>query len=145
MRGNNRALFLLIISLLEVATGACLIIWPAGLLAILLGLERSSVDTLLVGRVAGAAVLAIGIASFISRRDVHDTNPLGLLTGILTYNVVVSILLAYAGAVLDMTGFVLWPAVATHAVLAVWCVAIVREASPVAVANTNDPPKDLAR
>jgi hypothetical protein len=44
-----------------------------------------------------------------------------LLTGLLVYNVAASMLLAFAGAVLKMMGVLLWPAVAAHAILAVWC------------------------
>jgi hypothetical protein len=44
-----------------------------------------------------------------------------LLTGILVYNTAATVLLAYAGAVLKMAGGLLWPAVAVHTILAVWC------------------------
>ncbi len=36
-------------------------------------------------------------------------------------------LFAYAGLVLSMVGIALWPAVALHAALAVWCVVYIRE------------------
>ena len=44
-----------------------------------------------------------------------------LLTGIFTYNAIVSMLVVYAGAVLNMSGILLWPTVAFHAILAIWC------------------------
>jgi hypothetical protein len=49
-----------------------------------------------------------------------------LLTGILIYNVAAAILLAYAGVALKMIGVLLWPAVAIHAILAIWCFGCLR-------------------
>jgi hypothetical protein len=40
--------------------------------------------------------------------------------------VAVSLLLAFAGAVQEMRGVLLWPAVALHAILAAWCVSCLR-------------------
>jgi hypothetical protein len=56
-----------------------------------------------------------------ARTDTRTPAQLGLLTGILVYNAAATLLLAYAGAVLKMVGDLLWPAVAIHAILAVWC------------------------
>jgi hypothetical protein len=61
-----------------------------------------------------------------ARNDTRTPAQLGLLTGILIYNVAASMLLAFAGAVLEMTGVLLWPAVAVHAILAVWCFGCLR-------------------
>ena len=66
------------------------------------------------------ALLAIGVASWMARKDELNPSLSGLLVGILIYNTAVAILLVYAGAVLKMTGVMLWPTVAFHAVLAVW-------------------------
>jgi hypothetical protein len=40
---------------------------------------------------------------------------------VLIYDVVVAALLAHAGLGLGMSGIVLWPAVAAHGALGVWC------------------------
>jgi hypothetical protein len=114
-------LFLSITAVVEAATGLCLLILPAVLFAVLLALDRAAVDTIFIGRLAGAALLAIGIASWMARTDTRTRAQLGLLTGILIYNVTASALLAYAGAVLKMVGALLWRAVAIHAILALWC------------------------
>jgi hypothetical protein len=117
MQAGSRKLFLLITALVETATVLRLLFLPAILFAVLLGLGHAEIATIFVGRLAGAALLAI--ASFIARAD--TSAQLGLLNGILVYNMAASILLAYAGLVLNMTGVLLWPAVAIHAILAVWC------------------------
>ena len=126
MHATNRKLLLLITALVEAATGLCLLILPAMLFAVLLGLERATVDTIFIGRIAGAALLAIGIASWMARSDTPTPPQLGLLTGIFVYNTTTSMLLAFAGAVLKMVGILLWPAVALHAILAVWCFSCLR-------------------
>ena len=126
MHAGNRKLFLVITALVEAATGLCLLFLPAVLFAVLLGLDHATVDAIFVGRLAGAALLAIGIASWMARIDTRTPAQLGLLTGILIYNVAASMLLAFAGAVLKMIGVLLWPAVAVHAILAVWCFSCLR-------------------
>ncbi len=121
MYARNRELFLSVTALVEAATGLCLLILPVVLFAVLLGLDPATADAIFVGRLAGAALLAIGVASWIARVDERTSAQLGLLTGILVYNAAATPLLAYAGAVLKMAGVLLWPAVALHAILAVWC------------------------
>ena len=119
-------LLLVVTACVESATGLCLLFMPAIMFAMLLGLENATIDTTLVGRIAGAALLAIGVASWIARADALTHAHLGLLTGIFVYDALASILLAFAGAVLQMIGPLLWPAVALHAVLAIWCLGCLR-------------------
>jgi Kef-type K+ transport system membrane component KefB len=121
MLTTNRKLLLLVTAFAEGATGLCLLVLPAVLLAVLLGVEQPSVDALFVGRIAGTALLAIGVASWMARNDTRSPAQRGLLAGILIYNAVVALLLAYAGAALTMNGILLWPTAALHAILAAWC------------------------
>jgi hypothetical protein len=114
-------LLLLITAFVEAATGLCLIFLPAILFAVLLGLSHANVETIFVGRLAGAALFAMGIASWVARTDTRSPAQLGLLTGIFIYNLAASILLVYAGTLLNMMGVLLWPAIAIHAILALWC------------------------
>ena len=120
MHVANRKLLLLTMAFVEAATGLCLLILPTVLFVVLLGLEQPTVDAIFVGRLAGAALLAIAVASWMARGDTFTPAQHGLLTGIFVYNAAAAILLAYAGAVLNMVGVLLWPAVALHAILAVW-------------------------
>jgi hypothetical protein len=120
MPATNRKLFLLVIALAEASVGLGLLFLPSVPFALLLGLESATVDALLVGRIAGAALLAIGVTSWVARTDALSPALSGLLAGILIYNTAVSILLAYAGAVLKLNGLLLWPAVVVHVILAVW-------------------------
>jgi hypothetical protein len=121
MHARNRKLLLFTTALVEAATGLCLIFLPSVLFAVLLGVDNPTVDATLVGRIAGAALLAIGTASWMARTDTLNPAMLGVLTGILIYNAAASTLLAFAGAVLKMTGVLLWPAVVIHVILAASC------------------------
>jgi hypothetical protein len=116
----TRNLFLVVIAAVEASTGLGLLLLPSVPFALLLGLESNTVDAIVVGRIAGAALLAIGVASWMARKDELNPSLFGLLIGILVYNTAVSILLLYAGAVLKMAGVMLWPTVVFHAILAVW-------------------------
>jgi hypothetical protein len=127
MHATNRKLFLITTALLETALGLSLLLLPSLPLVILLGLEPAAVETLFVGRVVGAALLAIGVASWMARTDALTSAQFGLLTGLLIYDAIAAILLVFAGTVLKMIGVMLWPAVALHAVLAVWCLSCLRQ------------------
>jgi hypothetical protein len=121
MRAMNRKSLLVLTAVVEGATGLCLLVLPALPFALLLGWQQAELDANFIGRIAGASLLALGIASWMARNDAWTPAQRGLLTGILVYNAATAILLACAGAVLKMSGVLLWPAVALHAILAVWC------------------------
>jgi hypothetical protein len=106
----------------EAGTGLCLLVLPDVPVALLLGLTQVAPETLLVGRVAGAALLGIGIASWLARNDRRTPAQRGLLAGILLYDVAAAGLLGFAGHTLNLVGPALWPAVVLHAALAAWCV-----------------------
>jgi hypothetical protein len=127
MHATNRKLFLGLTALLEAPLGLLLLFLPSLPLVVLLGLESAALETLFVGRVLGAALLAIGVASWMARTDALTSAQLGLLTGLLIYDATAAILLVFAGTVLKMIGVILWPAVALHAVLAVWCLSCLRQ------------------
>ena len=56
----------------------------------------------MIGRVAGAGVLGLSVASWLVRGDSGARSQFGLLTGLLIYNAVAVVLLVVAGAVLKM-------------------------------------------
>jgi hypothetical protein len=122
----RRAPLLFVTGLVEVGTGLFLLFLPALPLALLLGVSPAAPEALLVSRVAGAALLAIGVASWLARGDGGGPAQLGVLSGVLIYDLAAAVLLAYAGLVLGLVGIALWPAVVIHAALAVWCVVCFR-------------------
>jgi hypothetical protein len=119
----QRRYFLIVTALVEGATGLLLLALPWVPCALLLGVDQPSPETSLVARVAGAALLAAGVACWLGRSDRQGAALLGLLAGVLTYDVAAAVILACAGLFLHLAGVALWPAVVLHAALAVWCVA----------------------
>ena len=110
----------------EAATGVGLLVDPSLIGQLVLG---SSFDPMavFVGRVAGAALIALGVACGLARDDTQSRAARGLVAAMLFYNVAVAALLSFAGLGLGLRGVMLWPAVILHAVMAVWCVACRRD------------------
>jgi hypothetical protein len=76
----------------------------------------------IVGRVAGIALLSLLIACWVVRNDVQSLVARGLVAGMLLYSAGVVALLLAAGMAPGLTGILLRPALAVRAAMAVWCV-----------------------
>jgi hypothetical protein len=122
---SQRKLFVMT-ALIEVGTGLSLVCLPALVIWLLLGVTEPSPEALIVGRVGGAGLLAIGVACWIARDDRGSRSQHGLLWGMLIYNVGACGVLAFAGSMMRISGVALWPAVALHAALTIWCAACLR-------------------
>ena len=119
---------LVFVAIAESATGVALIVVPSLVGRLLFGAELTGV-TAVVGRVAGIALFALGIACWLARTDTPSRAARGLVVAMLTYNLVATAVLAFAGIGLQLHGIVLWPAVVLHAAMGVWCVACLRRSS----------------
>ncbi len=117
--------FLILTAIIEAATGLALIALPAIVVRLLLGAEISGASIPL-GRVAGAALLALGVACWLARDDTQSRAAGGLVVAMLIYNIVATTVLAFAGIGLGLHGVALWPAVVLHAAMAFWCIACLR-------------------
>ena len=120
--------FLTLTAIIEAATGLALIAVPAIVVRLLLGAEISGASIPL-GRVAGAALLALGVACWLVRDDTQSRTARGLVVAMLMYNIVATAVLAFAGIGLGLHGVALWPAVILHAAMGVWCVVCLRRSS----------------
>lgn len=109
---------LTITAIIEAATGLGLLAAPAVLAQLLLGATLNAPAAITVARVAGAALLALGVACWLARDDGR-----AMVVAILFYNVIAVAILAYAAVGLVLSGIGLWPAIALHTALAGWCVA----------------------
>jgi hypothetical protein len=98
---------------IEGATGVALIIFPQAVSTLLLGAALAG-PGIAVGRVAGIALLALGLVCWLSRRDANKTTTLAAM---ITYNLLVTAFLVYLGIGGALVGILLWPAIAIHAVL----------------------------
>jgi hypothetical protein len=100
----------------EIGTGIGLIVAPAIVVALLLRGEVSDL-ALLVARVLGITLLALGLACWPNRQEPGSAMP--AWRGMLAYNGLVAVFLGYAGLVLHFAGPLLWPTVVLHGVVAV--------------------------
>jgi hypothetical protein len=99
-------------------TGLFMFASPSLFGQLILGGADSSAATLALGRIGGAAMFALGLASWpsISTMAAPASSPTRAL---LIYNVLATLYLTYLARVAQMAGVLLWPAVAVHATLVV--------------------------
>ena len=90
----------------EAGTGLALLIVPSLVGRLLLGEELTGI-TIPVARVAGIALIALGVACW----------PGPPRVGMLIYSAAVTFYLAYLGFAGGLSGILLWPAVVLHAIL----------------------------
>ena len=105
-------------ALIEATTGLALLAVPAVVVRLLLGGEISDAGISL-GRVAGLALLSLGVACWPGRADAG--NKASALRAMLIYNGSTTLFLFYLGVGGEATGPLLWPVVVLHAVFAGWC------------------------
>ena len=123
---------LVVTALAETGVGLTLLLSPPLVAGLLLGVSLDAPAALVVGRIAGAALLSLGGACWLARDDGPSLARRGLVAALLLYNCAACAVLAHAGAGVRLVGVLMWPAVALHAVLAVWCIACLRSGSALA-------------
>ena len=123
VKHERRSLALALFACLESATGLGLLLVPGAIIGLLFGQTQPVPETLLLARLGGAALLAIGAICWSARIFDRSRTGLGLLIGVTLYNVLAAAVLAYAALGLNMQGVLIWPAILTHAALLLWCLA----------------------
>ena len=113
---------------LEAVTGVALMVSPAPPVLLLVGAALDTTGGLIVARVAGAALLALGLACWLARNDGRSHAARGLVAAMLLYNVAAVAVLVYAGLGLKLSAIGLWPAVVLHMGMGAWCVGCLRSA-----------------
>lgn len=122
---NTKNLFI-VTAAIESATGLALVVSPSLPISILFGSPLDSDVAVQVGRVAGAALLALSLACWLSRNDGNSIAGRSLVSAMLLYNILATGLLVYAGLGLGLSTVALWLTVPAHAALGVWTAGCLR-------------------
>jgi len=131
----QRQLYFTVTALIEGATGVALVVAPAAVLKLLLGTLQPLAETLVAARIAGAALLALGLSCWLARNDYLAPSQRGLLLGMLLYDAAAALLLTLSGTRWNMTGIGLWPAIVLHSALVAWSLACLATRSPPSAAT----------
>ena len=112
---------LILTGFIEVGAGLALLGFPSAAVALLLGSGLDTPAAVALGRLAGVALLALGVACWLAHYDPRTRAARGVITAMTLYNFGAAVVLGVAGTQLHPAGIALWPAVLLHAALTVWC------------------------
>ena len=128
MNTAHRRMLLTLFAIAEGATGLGLVVAPSILFVLLFETKQVASEAPLVGRICGAALLALAAASWGARGAEDRQGRLGLLVGVTLYNFLTMAVLTYSALVLEMVGILLWPAILYHAATSLWGLLAIRRA-----------------
>jgi len=117
---------LIVTALIEAGAGVALVAVPSMAIRLLFGTALDSATASAVARIAGAALVSLGVACWLARHDEQSRATAGLFMAMLLYNTAVAALLVFAGVSSGLFGIALWPGVVLHVVMAAWCIACLR-------------------
>jgi len=111
-------LLLTLTAVFEALTGIGLIVFPSIVISLLIGTLSDGAVVATLAKIAGAALIALAIACWLSRNNAAAT---GIVKAILFYNLAATASLLYVSIANKLSAAGLWPAVLLHAGFAVWC------------------------
>src|SRR6476469_3599664 len=113
---------LLVTAVLEAGIGVGLLVVPSAVAQVLLGAPLELPAALTVARVAGVALLALGVACWLAAFDSQSCAARGVASAMVIYNLGAAIILGVAGIQSARAGIGLWPAVILHVAMTGWCI-----------------------
>ena len=121
---------LIVTAIIELGAGVALAAFPSATVKLLLGSPIDTPAAVTLGRLAGAALLALGAACWLAHYDEQGRAARGVVSAMTLYNFGAVVVLGAAGVGARATGIALWPAVALHAAMTIWCaVSLIRKPS----------------
>ena len=107
--------------LAEAPIGLLLLLAPSVVAGLLLGVTLDQPVAVIVSRIAGAAVLALSTGCVMAWRDGSSLAIRAVIVAMLVYNGTALAVLMHAALVAGLAGVLMWPAIAIHAALGIWC------------------------
>jgi hypothetical protein len=129
-------LLLTLTAIIEAGAGLALLAAPSISVRLLLGAEIAGA-AIPLGRVAGAALLTLGVACWLAHYDAQSCAARGVGSAMVLYNLGVVVILGAAGITSQPVGIALWPAVVLHAAMTVRCIACLLGKPAQATDKTN--------
>ena len=108
-------------AVLEAGTGLGIVAAPSAVASLMLGSPLDTSAAVAVARIAGVALLALGVACWLARHDDLGPSARGLVGAMVLYNVGVIAVLVHEAVGRAIGGIALWPTVVAHAAMGVWC------------------------
>lgn len=113
-------------ALLEGLTGVALVVAPGTAVIKVLGMELHEPNEIALARVAGLGLMALATGCWVFRSGPWARRMVRVMLG---YNLLATALLLYLGLVVQSNAQGLWPAVAIHIVLMLWCMNALRKSN----------------
>jgi hypothetical protein len=109
-------------AVIEAGTGLGILAVPSAMASLMLGSSLDTHAAVAVARIAGVALLALGVACWLARHDELGPSTRGLVSAMVVYNAGVIGVLVHEAVGVAMAGIALWPTVVAHAAMGVWCI-----------------------
>jgi hypothetical protein len=117
-------------AVLESGTGLGILALPSAVASLMLGSPLDTPAAVAVARIAGVALLALGVACWLACQDGLSRSARGLVGAMVLYNAGVIAVLVHEAVGVAKAGVALWPTVVAHAVMGVWCITRLRGTHP---------------
>lgn len=91
-------------AVLEAATGLAMLSLPSLVASLIMGSPLDTAAALTVARVAGVALLALGVACWLARHDEHASAATGLISAMVLHNAGIFTVLVYGALVAGLSG-----------------------------------------
>ena len=135
-------LLLIVAAVMEAGSGLLLLLIPTPTITTLLGVPLGTPSGLVAARIAGAALLALGIASWQVRKGESGNPRLGVVHASLVYFFAATAVFVHAGIRMQLQSEFLWPAIVIHLALGSWCLVLVWLSRRKASTAENGLPKE---
>lgn len=105
---------------MEALAGLALVLLPPIVVPLLIGSPLEAPSGIVVARMAGAALLTLGIACWLARNASESRAAAALIVALLFYDAAVVVVLLVARFSMALSGIGLWPAIVLHSGLGIW-------------------------
>jgi hypothetical protein len=109
-------------AIVELGAGVLMLAVPSVAATLLMGAALPAGPSLVLARVAGIALIALGIICARARRDEHSAGTKAIIIGLTIYHAATVLLLVLVAVIMGLTGPLLWPAVLLHAAMTMLCI-----------------------